>query len=257
MRKLTGVKQRGFAIAHSMDAITASQAAYLGELFRLGGEADFVNPGVWAETLEVSPAAVSRMARRLEKAGLIERRAYHGVRLTSRGRREGVMAVRAHRIAEAYLVRVLEYGWDEAHETADRLGEIADERLVARMERQAGYPKRCPHGEPIPQADGGIDLPDDVPLAEASLGQTGRISRVKVRDAERLRYLGEHGVRPETPFTVVSKSPFEGPLRLRLPSGDCVLGHELARVIWVEMDPLGAAGVGSAEAQGNRRESRA
>src|SRR3990172_12664202 len=92
-----------------MMGITPPQAAYLGELFRLGGECEFVSPGSWSDALKVSPAAVSRMARRLEKSGLIERRPYRGVRLTPRGRREGGMAVRAHRIAEAYLVRVLEY----------------------------------------------------------------------------------------------------------------------------------------------------
>jgi DtxR family Mn-dependent transcriptional regulator len=219
-----------------MMGITAPQAAYLGELFRLGGEGDFVNPGSWAEALEVSPAAVSRMSRRLEKSGLIERKPYRGVRLTSRGRREGVMAVRAHRIAEAYLVRVLEYGWDEAHDTADRLGEIADELLVARMEKQAGFPRRCPHGEPIPHADGTIDIPPDVPLSGVAVGASGHISRVKVRDAERLQYLAARGVLPEKPFQVAGKSPFDGPIRLTLPAGECVLGQEMARVIWVEVD---------------------
>jgi DtxR family Mn-dependent transcriptional regulator len=179
------------------------------------------------------------MARRLEKSGLIDRKPYRGVRLTARGRREGVMAVRAHRIAEAYLVRVLEYGWDEAHGTADRLGEIADEMLVARMEKQAGYPRRCPHGEPIPRADGTIEIPDDVPLSGVALGEMGRISRVKVRDAERLQYLAARGVLPETPFHVAAKAPFDGPIRLGLPAGECVLGHELARVIWVEIDGAG------------------
>jgi DtxR family Mn-dependent transcriptional regulator len=182
------------------------------------------------------------MARRLEKSGLIERKPYRGVRLTPRGRREGVMAVRAHRIAEAYLVRVLEYGWDEAHDTADRLGEIADEMLVARMEKQAGYPRRCPHGEPIPRADGTIDIPNDVPLSGVGVGERGRISRVKVRDAERLQYLAAGGVLPEKPFQVAGKAPFDGPIRLTLPAGECVLGQELARVIWVELDSAAVSG---------------
>ena len=225
-----------------MMGITAPQTAYLGELFRLGGEGEFVNPGSWSDALEVSPAAVSRMARRLEKSGLIERKPYRGVRLTARGRREGVMAVRAHRIAEAYLVRVLEYGWDEAHDTADRLGEIADEMLVARMEKQAGYPRRCPHGEPIPRADGTIDIPKDVPLSGVGVGERGRVSRVKVRDAERLQYLAARGVLPEKPFQVAGKAPFDGPIRLTLSAGECVLGQELARVIWVELDSAAASG---------------
>jgi len=223
-----------------MPGITAPQATYLGELFRLGTEGEFVNPGTWAAALDVSPAAVSRMGRRLEKAGLVERRPYRGVRLTPRGRREGAVAVRAHRVSEAYLVRVLEYGWDEAHETADRLGEIADELLVARMEKQAGYPRRCPHGEPIPRADGTIEIPDDAPLTEAQVGDRGRISRVKARDGARLQYLAARGVLPETEFRVAARAPFDGPIRITLAGSECVLGQELARLVWVELERAGS-----------------
>jgi Mn-dependent DtxR family transcriptional regulator len=110
-----------------MNGITASQAAYLGELFRLGGESGFVNPGAWAETLGVSPAAVSRMSRRLEGAGLIERKPYRGVRLTPRSA-EGVKAVRRpaspRPTSSAPRVRM-------ARGTTRLIGsEIADEMLV-------------------------------------------------------------------------------------------------------------------------------
>jgi DtxR family Mn-dependent transcriptional regulator len=161
------------------------------------------------------------------------------VRLTERGRREGARAVRAHRMAEAYLVRVLGYGWHEAHETADRLGEIADETLVSRMEAHAGYPKRCPHGEPIPAADGTLPSLDDRPLRDVSVGATGSISRVRVREAERLRYLEQVGALPEARFTLVARAPFDGPLRALLPPGECVFSAELAGVIWVDIDPVG------------------
>ncbi len=196
-----------------MIGITSSQAAYLGELLRLGGETQVVSSGAWAEALSVSPAAASRMARRLERSGLIERIAYKGVRLTARGRSEGARAVRAHRMAEAFLVRVLGYGWHEAHDTADRLGEIADETLVSRMEERAGHPRRCPHGEPIPGADGTIETLTDRPLSQASVGASGRISRVRVREADRLIYLAETGAVPEARFSVEGRAPFSGPVR--------------------------------------------
>lgn len=217
--------------------ITSAQAAYLGELLRLGGATEYVAPGAWAEAMSVSPAAASRMARRLERSGLIERTAYRGVRLTERGRREGARAVRAHRMAEAFLVRVLGYGWHEAHDTADRLGEIADETLVSRMEVRAGHPRRCPHGEPIPAADGTIETLGDQPLSQASVGARGRISRVRVRDAERLVYLAETGAIPDARFTVEGRGPFGGPVRLRLPAGEVFLSGELAGKIWVDLDP--------------------
>jgi DtxR family Mn-dependent transcriptional regulator len=133
-------------------------------------------------------------------------------------------------------VRVLNYGWHEAHDTADRLGEIADPVLVERMERHAGYPRRCPHGEPIPAADGTIEVPDDRPLSDVPVGAKGRISRVKARDAERLQYLAARGVLPETPFEVVGRAQFDGTVRVALSAGECVLGLELARLVWVVLE---------------------
>lgn len=218
--------------------ITSAQAVYLGELLRLGGEAGYVAPGSWSEAMGVSPAAVSRMAARLEKAGLIERNPYRGARLTPVGLKEGARAVRAHRLSEAFLVRVLGYGWHEAHDTADRLGEIADEGLVARMEERAGFPRRCPHGEPIPAPDGTIEVMQDAPLAAAPVGARGRISRVRSRDPERLAYLEQAGAVPEAPVAVLARAPFGGPVRVRLPAGELVFSDDLAGQIWVELDEV-------------------
>ncbi|HET7010681.1 MAG TPA: metal-dependent transcriptional regulator [Anaerolineales bacterium] len=209
-------------------------ANYLGELFRLGGEKRDVPAGEWAEAMGVSIPAASRMAGRMARMGLVERRAYRGARLTSLGRREGLRAVRAHRLAEAFLVRVLGYGWHEAHETADRLGEIADEELVRRMDAAAGHPTRCPHGEPIPDADGGLILPADQPLTNLEVGQRAVVSRVRVRDRDRLIYLAEMGLVPEASLRVAGRAPFNGPVRVEVGRGECVLGFDLAQLIWVE-----------------------
>jgi len=214
--------------------ISATMAAYLGELFRLGGEQRDVPAGEWAVAMGVSLPATSRMASRLARMGLVERRIYRGIRLTALGCREGLRAVRAHRLAEAFLVRVLGYGWHEAHDTADRLGEIADDQLVARMDAAAGRPTRCPHGEPIPDPDGNIAIPDDRPLTDLEVGDRAMVSRVRVRDAERLVYLAEIGLTPQVRVRVAGRGPFKGPVRVEVGKAECVVGHDLAQLVWVE-----------------------
>ena len=209
-------------------------ANYLGELFRLGGEERDVPAGEWAEAMGVSIPAASRMAGRMARMGLVERHAYRGARLTPVGRREGLRAVRAHRLAEAFLVRVLGYGWHEAHDTADRLGEIADEELVRRMDAAAGHPTRCPHGEPIPDAEGSLVVPDDQPLTDLEVGEHAVVSRVRVRDSDRLVYLAEMGLMPEASLRVAGRAPFSGPVRIEIGRGECVIGFDLAQRIWVE-----------------------
>jgi DtxR family Mn-dependent transcriptional regulator len=143
--------------------------------------------------------------------------------------------VRAHRLSEAFLVRVLGYGWHEAHDTADRLGEIADDELVRRMDEAAGHPQRCPHGEPIPGPDGHVEEPNDRPLTELAVGDRARVSRVRLRDPDRLVYLAEIGLVPETPLLVKGKGPFQGPVRVSVGPQEHVVGFDLAERIWVEV----------------------
>jgi DtxR family Mn-dependent transcriptional regulator len=211
-------------------------AHYLGELYRLGGHREYVSPSALAAELDVSPPAVARMGGRLSERGLVDRKRYRGVRLTSRGEREALREIRYHRMAEAFLVNVLKYGWHEAHDMADALAEIANEGLISRMEQAAGHPTRCPHGEPIPSADGTMVELHDLPLTDLAVGAFGVISRVRIRESQRLEYLAREGLFPRTRFRVEGRGPFGGPVRVRLDRGEVVLGAEIAGQIYVDPD---------------------
>jgi DtxR family Mn-dependent transcriptional regulator len=177
------------------------------------------------------------MAASLARHGLVERSRYRGIRLTRRGRHAAVRALRAHRLAEAFLVRVMGYGWHEAHGLADSLAGIADDRFVDEMEAKAGYPRRCPHGEPIPTRSGELPAIEDRPLEEAEIGWEGRVGRVRTRDPERLQYLASVGLVPDAPLAVVARAPFRGPVRVRVAGAEVVLGSELSRTVFVEERP--------------------
>jgi len=216
--------------------VSPNMAHYLGELYRLGGHRRYVSPSALAAELDVSPPAVARMGGRLSERGLVDRKRYHGVRLTGRGEREALREIRSHRMAEAFLVNVLKYGWHEAHEMADALAEIADEGLISRMEQAAGHPTRCPHGEPIPTADGTMPEVHDTPLTELPIGFSGTVSRVRARDDERLIYLAKVGLVPGQAIEIANRGPFGGPLRIRVGRQEEVLGADLAELIRVAAD---------------------
>jgi DtxR family Mn-dependent transcriptional regulator len=127
----------------------------------------------------------------------------------------------------------MKFGWHEVHDAADELGEAVTDRIVERMEQMAGFPRRCPHGEPIPSANGVMPRVHDAPLSEVSTGQEYAISRVNTHDADKLAYLGELGLKPGTRIYLVSRAPFNGPLQLRLKEDIQVIGHELAGVLRV------------------------
>ncbi len=216
-------------------SLSPTMRAYLAEIYRMG-EGGPVRVAALARRLGVTTPAVVRMLNRLESHGLI-RRTRHGVLLTETGEREALRSIRQHRILEAFLTRVLGIGWEEVHALADRLDPVIDEQLCERMYEVAGRPAHCPHGDPIPTPEGQIPPLFDIPLSETLVGARGRITRVKTEDPEQLRYLGSLGLVPGTPFELIARAPFNGPLRLRLAQHDVIIGPELAQHIRVLPEP--------------------
>lgn len=207
---------------------------YAAEIYRLQQDHPYATLSMVAEKVDASLQAVSRMLARMEKAGLLQREPYKGMTLTEKGVREAMPALRRHRLAEVFLVKVMNFGWEEAHELTDQFELGLDQDIEDRIDSLTGHPTRCPHGEPIPTRDGKMPEVKDQALLNLQGGEAGHISRVRTHDHEKLRYLAEEGLIPGTGFRVVGRGPFNGPLRVQVDRKEYVLGHELAAVIWVE-----------------------
>jgi DtxR family Mn-dependent transcriptional regulator len=229
-----------------MTVASAAMQEYLAEAYRLAyyqPNDPFISTSALAETMGVSAPAVTRMVQRLKEAGYLEHEPYRGIQLTTAGERAALANIRRHRLVECFLVNVMGFGWHEVHEEADALGDTVTDAIIARMDDMAGSPRRCPHGEPIPTADGYMPRVIDMPLSDAAPNTEWVISRVHTHDGEKLAYLGELGLKPGTPFTLVARAPFNGPLQLRIadagapkrddPDALQVIGHELAGVLRV------------------------
>mgnify|MGYP003387648701 CR=1 FL=1 len=93
-----------------------------------------------AEALDVAPASVTGMVRRLAAQGYLDHVPYHGVQLTDVGRRAALRTIRRHRILESYLTGVLKYPWDRVHDEAERLEHAASDDLIERMAEALGNP---------------------------------------------------------------------------------------------------------------------
>ena len=107
-----------------------------------------------AEMLAVSPPAISRMLKRMEKQSLVSHTPYYGVRLTDKGREVAVHIVRRHRLLELFLWKVLKYDEHSVHDEAERLEHHISEEFEQKIDALLGFPKKCPHGSPIPSVDG-------------------------------------------------------------------------------------------------------
>jgi DtxR family Mn-dependent transcriptional regulator len=193
-----------------------------------------------ARLLGLSPASVTGMLKRLDRAGLVRHAPYRGAALTAAGRRAALRVVRRHRVLEAYLAAKLGYGWDSVHAEAERLEHAASDELVERMAMALGDPRYDPHGTPIPTAGGQIETLHGTLLADVAAGELAKLLWVNGRDPERLRYVGSLGLRPGVRFEVAAQQPFRGPVTIRLlgpPVREHVIGNQLAGELLCEVVP--------------------
>lgn len=125
---------------------------YLKAVYSLDEQGEAVGTNELARALDVQPASVSGMIRRLDEDGLVVHEPYRGVRLTAAGTAVALGVVRRHRVIESFLVQHLGFEPAEVHEEAERLEHAASDRLVERMARALDDPRTDPHGMPIPPA---------------------------------------------------------------------------------------------------------
>lgn len=216
------------------DGASPTMQRYAAEVFRLQQDAAQVSLSLLAEQVEATPQAISRMVKRLTEGGYATYEPYRGVRLTDEGERMAMPALRRHRLSEVFLVEVLGYDWAKAHELTDRFELGLNDEIEERIDELTGHPTRCPHGEPIPNKAGEIVFPEDAPLVEQEGGTAWRLSRVRTHEQDKLRYIANLGLTPGVEFTLISKAPFRGPLRLKFERHEQVIGYELASSMWVE-----------------------
>lgn len=216
---------------------SAAMQEYLAEAYRIayyqGDDNPYISTSALADVLHVSAPAVTRMVQRLKEADYLEHEPYRGIKLTPAGEREALASIRSHRLVERFLVDVMGFGWHEVHDAADQLGVVVSEKLVERMAEMTNHPRRCPHGEPIPAANGFMPRIIDYALNEAQEGQEYVISRVNTHDEDKLRYFDTLGIKPSTKFIFSQRAPFNGPLQIELNGTVIHLGHELAGVLRV------------------------
>ncbi|MGH7881417.1 MAG: metal-dependent transcriptional regulator [Candidatus Dormibacteraceae bacterium] len=221
------------------EGLSVAQQDYLKAIYQLvEEEGTRANTSQLASRLGVAAASVSEMLGKLAERRLISHERYQGAELTLAGRQLAVEVVRHHRLIESYLVRMLGYGWDEVHEEADRLEHAISEKLEARIDCALGAPQFDPHGDPIPTLDGEVTRLHLRPLSACLPGRL-IVNRVSDRDSEKLRVIGEFGLRPGTDIELLSSSRWQEPLALQVGQSQHQLPLGLAEAVFVSEASIG------------------
>jgi DtxR family transcriptional regulator, Mn-dependent transcriptional regulator len=191
-----------------------------------------------AARLSVLPASVSNMFARLQEMGLVGYERYRGAMLTERGRSEALRLVRRHRLIETFLLEHLGYDWQEVHNEAERLEHAVSDGFTERLAELLGHPDHDPHGDPIPSAEGTLEVDDSFTLSLAVASQRLRISKVRDEDAAMLDYLGDRNLVPGSRLRVREVRALDGVVIVEDEEAEVyALGEPLARSIFVRNDP--------------------
>ena len=218
---------------------TSAVEDYLKAVYEVGRTEEKVTTSALAERLEVSPASVTGMIKKLAEMKLVTHERYHGVALTKAGRRTAIEVIRHHRLVETYLHETLGVPWDQVHAEAEKWEHVLSEDLEARMDEALGHPTNDPHGAPIPTPTLELVEPDWPPLARVEAGKKVVVAEVSDDDPELLRYVGGLGLYPGATLEVVSTAPYtDGPVTVRLLDGDQrgaehSVGHRAAAHLFV------------------------
>ncbi len=213
--------------------LTQAMENYLKTIFEVLEKDERATTSAIAERLDVAPASVTAMIKKLAQLKLVTHKRYQGVLLTRVGERAALEIVRHHRLLELYLTEALGVPWDRVHDEAEKLEHVLSEDLEDRIADVLGDPKTDPHGAPIPARDGSMQRVDARELAAVSAGETVTVVEVDDRDPELLKYLGGLKLFPGTEIEVAQIEPWEGPLMLKVNGKDIVLGRRAASRIRV------------------------
>jgi DtxR family Mn-dependent transcriptional regulator len=217
---------------------TATLEEYLEAIYKLS-QHGAVRPTQVAESVGVSGPTVTATLRRLEAHGLIVRDGTRVV-LTDEGMARSLDIVRRHRIAETFLVNTLGLDWNAAHEEACALEHALSPRVLAALETFLDNPSVCPHGHPIPAADGSVACISGVALCDVQSGRTTTVLSVAEDNEQILGYLGELGLKPGAQAKVIDVAPFQGPLTVEINGIRTAIAREIARLVTVRATPEAA-----------------
>ncbi len=213
--------------------LTQAAEDYLKSIYKLQEKGGKVSTGILAEYLDVKPASVTGMIKKLKTMKLVSHERYQGVTLTDAGKAIALEIIRHHRLLELYLFKALGVPWDGVHEEAEKLEHVISEDVEDRMDAFLGYPTEDPHGSPIPDKNGVVLKTPSVPMTDLNNGQSCVVAEVSDDDSALLRHLGSFSLYPGTAFRVIKVAPFEGPFTIDIAGQQAVIGREVAKHIFV------------------------
>ena len=215
---------------------TTAEENYIKAVYHLQHSGKNVLTNDLAASLQTKPASVTDMLKKLEAKDLLLYQKYYGVRLTPDGKKLALSIIRRHRLWEFFLVEHLQFGWDEVHEIAEQLEHVKSDLLTDRLDVYMGSPKFDPHGDPIPDSKGKMEVQQQICLLQLKPHQGAEICAVSDQSTELLEMLRLKQLQIGTRLKVTQHFSFDNSLEIKLRDQQPFsISEQLAKHLFVKL----------------------
>lgn len=159
-----------------------------------------------AGKLEISLKKTTGLLQEMTEKGLVHLQ-QGKVELTHPGKALGLHLLRAHRLWERYLSDYTDVPLSELHGRAEKMEHALSREDLGYLEAALGYPKRDPHGDPIPDKEGVILGEKGTPLTDWATGKVARVVHIEDEPESLLMEILEKDILPGTVLFIQEKTP--------------------------------------------------
>ncbi len=213
---------------------TLTEENYLKALFHLVDNEGKVTINELSKFLNVKMPSVNNMMKKFAEKKWVVYETYKPLLVTETGKREAALVVRKHRLTEMFLVKKMNFGWENVHEIAEQLEHVHSQIFFDKMDEILDHPKFDPHGEPIPDKDGNIISQDLQKLSACTVGETVTFASVTLSDDGFLNYLNERKLLLNTKIKVIKIEEFDKSMTIEIGNTKEVLSRKATEIILVK-----------------------
>ena len=214
---------------------TLSEENYLKAIYHLEAfSGKGISTNAIAEKVDAKASSVTDMVKKLADKEVLFYKKYRGVTLSDLGNKIAISVIRKHRLWELFLVEKLNFSWDEVHDVAEQLEHIKSPKLINELDAFLGFPKKDPHGDPIPDKEGKFQKIEKQLLSTLEVNQFGICVGVSDSSSEFLKYLDNNNISLGKKIAVLSKEPFDGSLTILINTKKITISKKISNNIYIQ-----------------------
>jgi DtxR family Mn-dependent transcriptional regulator len=214
---------------------THSEENYLKAIYHLDLVSDKgISTNAIAKKLNTKASSVTDMIKKLSVKKVLVYKKYQGVTLTDFGRKTAANVIRKHRLWEVFLVEKLKFSWDEVHDVAEQLEHIKSSKLIDQLDAFLEFPKRDPHGDPIPDKEGNLHQIKKRVLSSLQEGEKGICVGVKDSSSAFLQFLDKQQIALGKEIKVISKEAFDDSLTIKINERELSISNKIANNLYIQ-----------------------